>query len=169
MHKTSISMLVLVYGIVFGSQAQQPHQSATSVKYKHMEANFNQEQKKVFSTIEKMVTAFQNQDIESVLSTYEPDAIVMFEPQTPVSGRDMLRKAFTEFAAIKPRYTFNGHEIYIAGNIATHLAPWTMVGYLPDGNKIEQSGLSIAVLRKQTDGTWLMIQDNPHGQFLINY
>lgn len=134
---------------------------------KKMENNFNEEQKKVFSTIEKMVTAFQKKDIDGVLATYENDAIVLFEPQKPVSGKETLRAVFTQFVGMNPQYTFSGHEIYISGNIATHIAPWKMVGQMPDGSKIEQSGLSVAVLRKQADGNWLMIQDNPHGQFLI--
>lgn len=132
-----------------------------------MENNFNEEQKKVFSTIEKMVDAFQNKNIDGVLSAYEPDAIVMFEPQKPVSGKEVLKTVFSQFVGMNPQYTFSGHEIYISGDIATHIAPWSMTGQLPDGTKIEQSGLSIAVLRKQASGNWLMIQDNPHGQFLL--
>jgi ketosteroid isomerase-like protein len=69
---------------------------------------------------------------------------------------------------MNPIFTYSGHEVYISGDIATHIAPWTMVGEMPDGSKIEQSGLSIAVLRKQADGNWLMIQDNPNGAFLMN-
>lgn len=76
--------------------------------------------------------------------------------------------AFTQFAAMNPKFTFTGHEIYISGNIATHIAPWTMVGQMPDGTKIEQSGLSVVVLRQQADGSWLMIQDNPSGQFSMS-
>lgn len=160
MHKTGIYLLtVLTFGIVSIGNAQTT---------KKMEANFNAEQKKVYSTIEKMVKAFHSKDIDGVLTTYEDGAIVMFEPQKPVSGKDNLKMAFTQFATMNPKFTFTGHEIYISGNIATHIAPWTMVGQMPDGSKIEQSGLSIAVLRKQADGTWLMIQDNPSGQFLLN-
>lgn len=133
-----------------------------------MENNFDEEQKKVFSTIERMVAAFEKKDIDGVLATYETDAIVMFEPQKPVQGKETLRVVFTQFVSMNPQYTFSGHEVYISGNIATHTAPWTMKGQLPDGTKIEQSGLSVAVLRKQADGNWLMIQDNPHGQFLMN-
>ena len=115
-----------------------------------------------------MVSAFQNKDIERVLTTYEEDAIVLFEPLKPISGKELLRQAFTQFASVNPKFTFSSHEIYISGNIATHLAPWTMTGQLPDGTKVEQSGLSIAVLRKQPDGSWLMIQDNPSGQFSMS-
>ncbi|MEB2778677.1 DUF4440 domain-containing protein [Algoriphagus sp. D3-2-R+10] len=160
MYKTSIYLLTaLTFGIVSLSNAQ---------TIKTMDSKFNEEQKKVYSTIEKMVTSFQSKDIDGVLSTYESNAIVMFEPQIPVQGKDNLRLAFTEFVGFNPQYSFSGHEVYISGDIATHIAPWKMVGQLPDGTKIEQSGLSIAVLRKQADGNWLMIQDNPHGQFLLD-
>jgi ketosteroid isomerase-like protein len=129
--------------------------------------NFNPEQMNVYSTIEKMVAAFQAKDIDGVLEAYEDGAAVMFEPQKPVSGKDALRMVFSQAAGIDPKYTFGGHEICVTGDIATHIAPWSMTGRLPDGTKIEQSGLSVAVLRKQADGRWLMVQDNPHGQFLL--
>ena len=134
---------------------------------KKMENNFNEEQKRVFNVITNMTEAFQNKDIEQVLTAYEAGAIVMFEPQKPVTGRENLKAAFIQFASMNPIFTYSGHEVYISGNIATHIAPWKMTGKLSDGTKIEQSGLSIAVLRKQADGTWLMIQDNPNGQYLM--
>ncbi len=137
-------------------------------KEKKMELPFNEEQRAVYSTIERMVTAFENKDINGVLATYEKNAIVMFEPGKALSGHETLRQAFTEFVKFDPQYTFKGHEVYIADNIATHIAPWDMVGTLPNGNRIEQSGLSVAILRKQEDGSWLMIQDNPHGQFSLS-
>ncbi len=133
-----------------------------------MENNFNEEQKNVLSTIEKMVIAFEKKDIDGVLTTYEAGAAVMFEPQKPVYGKGNLGAAFSEFVGMNPQYTFGSHEVYVSGDIATHIAPWKMSGQLPDGNAIEQSGLSVAVLRKQADGSWLMVQDNPHGQFMLD-
>lgn len=160
MHKTGIYLLtVLTFGLVSFSNAQTT---------KKMETNFNAEQKKVYNVIVNMTDAFVKKDIDGVLATYEENAIVMFEPQKPVTGKDNLRMAFTQFVTMNPIFTYSGHEVYISGDIATHIAPWKMVGHLPDGTKIEQSGLSIAVLRKQADGTWLMIQDNPNGQFLMS-
>lgn len=129
---------------------------------------FNEEQKRVYSTIVKMVDAFQNKNIDGILAAYEQDAVVMFEPQMPVSGKETLRMVFGQFVGMNPQYKFAGHEIYISGDIATHIAPWSMTGQLPDGSAIAQNGLSVAVLRKQADGNWLMIQDNPHGQFSLS-
>ncbi len=132
-----------------------------------VENSFNKEQKQVFSTIGKMVAALEKKNIDGVLSCYEAGAIVMFEPQKPVTGKEVLKAVFSQFVGMNPKFTFSGHEIYVSGDIATHISPWKMKGQLPDGTSVEQSGLSIAVLRKQTSGNWLMIQDNPHGQFLI--
>lgn len=170
MRKPEILLIIWFCGCMTLSHAQNnPQNHLTNLtKDKNMQNHFTPEQKNVFSTIEKMVSAFEQKDIEGVLATYEEDAIVMFEPQKPIQGKEALRAIFTQFTGMNPVYTFSGHEIYISGDIATHIAPWSMVGHLPDGSKIEQSGLSIAVLRKQPDGKWLMIQDNPSGQYLLS-
>lgn len=169
MHKISTLLAVLACSIIVTGNAQTKETKQVIQKPdKKMENNFNEEQKKVFSTIDRMVAAFEKKDIDGVLATYEAGAIVMFEPQRPVQGKDALRAAFTQFVDMNPQYTFSGHEVYVSGNIATHIAPWKMKGELPNGTKVEQSGLSVAILRKQADGSWLMIQDNPHGQFLMS-
>ena len=172
MRQTSILLIALAFGTISNSNAQtnQKVKSKQTIQKteKKMENNFNAEQQKVYNVIVNMTNAFIKKDIDGVLATYEDNAIVMFEPQKPVTGKDNLRMAFTQFVTMNPIFTYSGHEVYISGDIATHIAPWKMMGQLPDGTKVEQSGLSIAVLRKQADGNWLMIQDNPNGQFLMN-
>lgn len=172
MHKTSIVLVALTCGLLFTSHAQTKGNSknnqAIQKTDKKMESNFNAEQQKVYNVILTMTKAFEKKDIDGVLATYEGGAIVMFEPQKPVTGKENLRMAFTQFVTMNPIFSYSGHEVYVSGDIATHIAPWKMVGKLPDGTKIEQSGLSVAVLRKQADGNWLMIQDNPNGQFLMS-
>lgn len=171
MHKTCIVLVALTCGLPFKINAQVKenvkNNQAIQKTDKKMENNFTVEQQKVYNVIVNMTNAFVKKDIDGVLATYEDGAIVMFEPQKPITGKDNLRMAFTQFVTMNPIFTYSGHEVYISGDIATHIAPWEMVGQLPDGTKIEQSGLSIAVLRKQADGNWLMIQDNPNGQFLM--
>lgn len=127
-----------------------------------------EQQQNVLNTIITMTEAFQNKDIDSVMACYEPNAIVVFEPETPISDTNVLREMFTKMAMANPVFTYGGHEVFISGNIATHISPWNMTAKSPDGSEIKQSGLSIAILRKQKNGKWLMILDNPHGQFLMN-
>ncbi len=126
------------------------------------------EQQNVLSTIKKMTKAFENKDIEKVMSCYEPNATVVFEPESPVSNHTVLKEMFSGMSMANPVFTYSGHEVFISDDIATHIAPWEMTAKAPDGTEIKQSGLSVAVLRKQESGTWLMVIDNPHGQFLMN-
>jgi hypothetical protein len=42
-----------------------------------------------------------------------------------------------------------------------------MTGTAPDGSAIEQGGLSVALLRRQPDGRWLMVVDDPFGDELL--
>lgn len=69
--------------------------------------------------------------------------------------------------ALNPTFEYSGHEVYVADDIAIHIAPWTMTGQTPDGETIADNGLSVAVLRCQANGKWLMVIDNPYGARLL--
>ena len=132
------------------------------------ESLMNTEQVKVLAAIETMTAAFHNQDIDAVLASYETGASVNFEPGVNVSDPSVLKEMFQGAFLINPRFSYpNGHEVYISNDLALHIAPWVMQGKAPDGSKIEQTGLSVAVLRKQVSGQWLLVLDNPHGQILM--
>ncbi|WP_417688345.1 YybH family protein [Roseibium sp.] len=127
----------------------------------------NETQKQILKTIETMTSDFQNADYDNVLKAYEASASVAFEPGNPVSDPDALRKGFEMFGAVQPKFTYAGHEVIVEGDLAVHIAPWSMTGTAPDGTALAQNGLSVAVLRKQPDGSWKMVIDNPHGQRLM--
>lgn len=123
---------------------------------------------KILSTIDAMTNAFHKGDIDGIMRTYEPGAVVVGEPGTPISGTPALRAMFAGFIAAKAHFTFLGHEVIQAEDVALHLTPWRMAGVGPDGKSVEASGFSIAVLRRQPDGRWLMVIDDPYGDALLN-
>ncbi len=121
----------------------------------------------VLNAIQGMTSAFQAADIGRVMDSYEPGAVVVFEPEAPVSDTETLTAMFTQMASMSPEFTYGGHEVIVAGDTAMHIAPWSMQATLPDGTAMQQSGLSVAVLRRQSDGSWRMVIDNPHGSRLL--
>ncbi|MBC71851.1 YybH family protein [Maribacter litoralis] len=131
------------------------------------ENKMSDEQKKVLNVIGKMTTSVKNKDIEGVMSTYEPNAVIYFQPEMPISDDATQRQIFQGLFAANADFTFYGHEVYITDNIATHINPWSMTATGPDGKQMRQEGLSIAVLRKQKNGQWLMIIDNPYGTHIM--
>ena len=132
------------------------------------ESKMNAEETKVLSLIETMTEAFEAKDIETVMATYEPMATVMFEPGQETSEGPAIEAAFSAATAISPNFTYAGHEVIVQGDIALHISPWTMTGTLPDGQPVEGNGLSVAVARRQLDGSWKMVIDNPYGGRLLH-
>jgi ketosteroid isomerase-like protein len=128
---------------------------------------FDREQKAVMEAILGMTDSFHKKDIDGVMASYETDAVIAFEPGKPVSDSNTIREGFNGFFALNPKFTYSGHEVFVSGDLAIHFAPWSMVGKTPDGNEVQQKGLSVAVLRKQPNGKWLMVFDNPFGQHLL--
>jgi uncharacterized protein (TIGR02246 family) len=135
------------------AQAQQGHQAMDHAQ--------------IQATIDTNNKAVAAGDMEAILATFEPTATMVAQPGVTVSGTEALREAFKQWLAIKPQITLINHDIVQSGDIALHSYTWKMSGKTPDGQAIEQSGFSVAVLRKQPDGKWLMVIDNPFGDALL--
>lgn len=121
----------------------------------------------VIQTVESMTRSFHEGDLEKVMDHYEQPSTIVFEPGVGVSDPELQRQGFRNFFALSPRFTYGGHEVFVAGNYALHIAPWTMRGTGPGGAAVNQSGLSVAVLVRQNDGTWLLVLDDPFGAQLL--
>lgn len=157
MTRPTITFLFILFGLT-------NHSMATSAQPTHK----NMEEEKVIAAVETMTAAFQSKNINGVLTSYEQDAAVMFEPGKRISNPAILKQMFEGAFQLNPKFSYpKGHEVYISQDVALHIAPWAMQGTTPDGASVEQTGLSIAVLRKQKNGQWLMVLDNPHGQLLL--
>jgi uncharacterized protein (TIGR02246 family) len=122
---------------------------------------------RIQATVDTMTSAFGRGDIDGIMGTYEPGAVVVGEPGVPISGTQALRAMFAGFIAVNPTFTFLDHEIIEAGDIALHSSTWRMTGNAPDGSPVEQGGLSVVVLRRQANGDWLMVIDNPYGDQIL--
>ncbi len=132
------------------------------------EENKIMEQDQIHATIETNNAAVAAGDIEGVLATFEPNGVLVGQPGMIAKGTPALHEAFGQFIAISPKITITSHDVIQADDIAIHSSSWEMSGLAPDGSPIEQSGFSVVVLRKQSDGRWLMVIDNPFADHLLH-
>jgi uncharacterized protein (TIGR02246 family) len=103
-------------------------------------------------------------DVDGLIALYEPGAV--FEPQlgTVLRGTETIRAALTAFAAMRPRIEYTGEtDCVIVDDIAIVANTWTVIGDLPGGGTHREAGLSADVLRRQPDGSWLILIDQPRG------
>lgn len=159
----NLKLVLLTAGILTAG-----HSINAQTKNTMEKTTFTREQNEVMKVILDMTEAFHKKDLKGVLASYEPNAVIVFEPEKPSSGVDAVSEGFKGFFTVNPKFEYSGHEVFLNGDLAMHFAPWTMTGKTPDGNEIKQSGLSVVVLRKQANGKWLMVFDNPFGQYLLN-
>jgi uncharacterized protein (TIGR02246 family) len=111
-----------------------------------------------------LVDAINKGDLEAALALYEPNARFVQESGEVVTGHPAIREEMKAFLAIKPKFTINVTGVQSAdGNIALTQAKWTVTGTGPDGKPVTMSGRSAEVVRKQADGTWKFLIDNPRG------
>ena len=100
-------------------------------------------------------------DLDRLVALYEPDAV--FEPRSGVvvEGREAIGDALAEMLALRPRMAVTPVQVLRADDIALVVNDWTMTGTGPDGSVVQQGGRSADVVRRQTDGSWLVLVDKP--------
>ena len=111
----------------------------------------------------QVVKAINEGDLQGALDLYEAQATFVPEVGQAESGTDAIREIMIGFIAGSPTLTVKVPHVYQSGDIAILISDWTMKGTGPDGSPMEQSGKGTEVVRRQADGTWKFIIDNPHG------
>ena len=107
--------------------------------------------------------AINSGNIDAVLALYESNATFAPEPGQSVTGLPAIRKVMEGFTALKPKLTVEVPLVLECGEIALLHSQWTISGTNPDGSALNAEGKGIEVVRRQADGTWKFIIDNPNG------
>ena len=110
-----------------------------------------------------LIEALNTGDLEAAVACYEPDASFVVEPGKVVTGHAAIREVLESWLALKPKLTIEANAVQ-SGDVALLRSKWTLKGTgSDDGKPVEMSGNGTEVVRRQTDGSWLFIIDNPAG------
>jgi uncharacterized protein (TIGR02246 family) len=102
-------------------------------------------------------------DLEGALGLYEPAARFVPRPGEQVTGVAAIRPALEQLVALKPTLTGDLAKVLEADGVALVVNRWTLRGTGPDGTPVRLAGVSADVLRRQSDGTWRILVDDPWG------
>ena len=119
--------------------------------------------KDVQRTMDRMVDGYDKKDVELILGCYEAEASYATAVGHAVTGAPDLRNLFDQILSMDPDFSFRGHEVVLADDLALHISAY-------DSRRADGSvhrGLSVAVLRRQADDRWLMVLDHPSGDRLL--
>jgi uncharacterized protein (TIGR02246 family) len=100
-------------------------------------------------------------DLDGLVALYEPLAVFEPRPGVVVYGRDAIREALAALLALRPRMVARVVQVLEADDVALVVNEWNLTGTAPDGSEVRQGGRSADVVRRQTDGSWLVLVDKP--------
>ncbi len=102
-------------------------------------------------------------DLDTLISLYEPEAALMAQPGQCVSGHAAIRAALAGLLSLKGTIALEPRQVVEADGIALLLSHWRMTGTAPDGTPLDLAGQTTDIIRRQPDGTWRAVIDNPYG------
>lgn len=112
-----------------------------------------------------LVAALESGDLETSVAVYENDAILFKKSGEPMTGLDAIRTSNAGLIAMKPTFTieFIKSTISADGTLATNRMKADLAWTDKDGNAKQGSVDTLEVLRKQPDGSWRYVIDDPYG------
>jgi uncharacterized protein (TIGR02246 family) len=105
--------------------------------------------------------AFNSGDVEQVMALYEPESVLIPEPGQVARGTDAIRQALLGFLALKLPIRLQNKRVLTSGDLAMLSNTWKLAGNGPDGSPIDLGGNTTEILRRQSDGTWRYVFDDP--------
>ena len=102
-------------------------------------------------------------DLDGIMALFEPSACLVPQPGQVLQGASAIREGFAGFIAMKPTMNVESLNVVQADDVAIVYTKWSLSGTGPDGGAITMSAQATDVMRRQPDGTWLCVIDNPFG------
>ncbi len=106
--------------------------------------------------------AFNLGDVEALIALYEPNAVLVTDGEH-VIGRESIRNALEHLVSNRGRMTLETRAVIdLRQGLAVLHAGWVVAAARGMGGELATRGLSTEVVRRQADGTWLFVIDNPY-------
>jgi uncharacterized protein (TIGR02246 family) len=109
--------------------------------------------------------AYNGGDIDALVELYEPEATVIPQPGSPVTGHAAIREALAQLLALRGQMQLRTTAVIESSNLAVVYGEWSLTGGSdPDGNPVNLEGRSTEAMRRQSDGSWLDVIDDPYSR-----
>jgi uncharacterized protein (TIGR02246 family) len=109
-----------------------------------------------------LAAAFNAGDRDALAQVYEENATLIVPPGGEiVMGREEILVALEPVLAMKPKADIKVVKKLQSGELALTHARWSLVATDADGQRVELAGDGSIVSRRQSDGSWRIVLDNP--------
>jgi len=113
--------------------------------------------------LNSVVEGINSGDLDSLMTLYEADACFAPQPGQLVNNPESIRQCLRNFIDLKGKLDLKVKRVLQASDLALVTTEWSCSGTGPDGSPVNMASKSADVLRRQDDGTWKFVIDNPWG------
>jgi uncharacterized protein (TIGR02246 family) len=113
--------------------------------------------------LKSIVEGINSGNLDALVSLYEPEAAFATQPGSLARGLPGIREGLAGFIALKGTLDLEVTRVLEAGGLALVLGVWSFAGTGPDGEPVRLAARNADVLRRQADGSWRFVIDNPWG------
>jgi uncharacterized protein (TIGR02246 family) len=102
-------------------------------------------------------------NVETLVSLYEPGATVIERTGERTEGIEHIREHLEQLVALRPVMRIVRSRAHVTGDLALLSSHWVATAKAPDGSPVNMEFHGSELARRQSDGTWRLILDNPWG------
>ncbi len=113
--------------------------------------------------LEAVVEGINTGNHELLLSLYEPGAAFASRPGSLARGLGDICEALDGFIALNGKLDLEVKRVLEVSDLALVVGEWSFDGTGPDGEPVKLAAENADVLRRQADGSWRFVIDNPWG------
>ena len=113
--------------------------------------------------LESIVTGINSGNLDSLMPLYERKAAFATQPGSLAHGAPGVHGALTGFMSMKGKLDLEVTRVLEVDVLALVIGVWSFNGTGPDDEPVRLEARNADVLRRQTDGTWRFVIDNPWG------
>ena len=113
--------------------------------------------------LKSIVEGINSGNVDALMTLYEDQAAFANQPGSLAHGLKGIRDGLTGFIAMKGTLNLEVTRVLEAGGLALVIGVWSFIGTRPDGQPVKLSAQNADVLRRQADGSWRFVIDNPWG------
>jgi uncharacterized protein (TIGR02246 family) len=113
--------------------------------------------------LQSIVDGINTGNLDALMHLYEPHAAFAAQPGSLAHGLSGVRASLTAFTAMNGTLDLDVTRVLEVDDLALVVGVWSFTGTGPDGERVTLTGHNADVLRRQSDGSWRFVIDNPWG------